>query len=85
MSVSLVGGRASKKRGRNQTYCYDRRGNDFWEEETERKNFGLWYMQQNGWSQGEGLGRQRQGDTNHVKAKVKQNNRGIGSKKSKDN
>ena len=82
--VRMVGGRDARKR-RRRDYCDERRGDKFWAEEKERKNFGLRYMENYGWSQGDGLGAKRQGGTTHIKAKNKQNNRGIGSKITADN
>lgn len=51
-----------------------RQGNTFWEE--EQTNKGLKLMQQMGWKQGKGLGKEEQGAANHIRVKVKNNTEG---------
>ena len=57
-----------------------RHGDEFWEEEKKQNNFGLKYMNKYGWNRGDGLGKNRQGDTQHVKTRLKNDNKGVGCK-----
>ena len=82
-TVTLLGSERSRRKARTKFTNKNagcRRGDSFWEEEKERKNFGLKYMNKFGWNQGDGLGKEKQGDINHVKAKRKNDNKGIGCK-----
>jgi hypothetical protein len=54
-----------------------RHGTKFWEE--EKSNFGLKMMGKMGWEQGQGLGKDKQGSTQFVRAKIKNDNQGIGA------
>merc|ERR1712129_72272 len=60
-----------------------RHGEQFWED--EKQNFGLKYMNKFGWTQGDGLGKQKQGTQSHVKTKYKNDNKGIGHKQHANN
>eukprot|EP01084_Bolivina_argentea_P005306 10032_1 len=68
-----------KNRMRSSLRAYGtRHGDKFWEEEKQRNNFGLKYMNKFGWNKGDGLGKHNQGSTDHVKTKYKNDTRGIG-------
>eukprot|EP00483_Globobulimina_turgida_P011830 UN11852 len=82
-TITLESSERSKKKNRTRSNLRaygTRHGDQFWEEEKQRKNFGLKYMNKFGWSKGDGLGRNKQGNINHVKTKYKNDNRGIGCK-----
>merc|ERR1712226_844639 len=52
-----------------------------WKKESQQegtKNIGAKLMRKLGWSDGDGLGKNRQGRKDHITAKVKNNNRGVG-------
>ncbi|GAB5364153.1 hypothetical protein AAMO2058_000944300 [Amorphochlora amoebiformis] len=59
-----------------------RHGEKFWDE--ERNNFGFKMMQRMGWSQGEGLGKNRKGTTSFIRVSQKRDNSGIGAKGKQD-
>ena len=82
-TITLESSERSKRKNRlrsTRNKYGTRHGDGFWEEERKRDNFGLKYMQKLGWNKGDGLGASRQGQTTMVKAKYKNDTKGIGSK-----
>lgn len=69
----------SKPRRRSGLGSGTRHGDSFWREESE--NTGLKLLTALGWQQGQGLGKEKQGTKNSIKAKLKSNNAGIGQQK----
>eukprot|EP01084_Bolivina_argentea_P087809 158571_1 len=87
-TITLESSERSKRKSRvrsNLRSYGTRHGDSFWEEEKSRNNFGLKYMNKLGWSKGDGLGRNRQGNTNHIKTKLKNDNKGIGCRETPNN
>merc|ERR1712228_516284 len=62
-----------------------RHGDQFWEDEKKRENFGIKYMNKFGWNKGDGLGKNKQGREQHVKTKYKNDTKGIGHRHSQNN
>ena len=82
-TITLESSERSKKKSRlrrNLRGYGSRHGDQFWEDEKKRKNFGLKYMSKFGWNQGDGLGKNKQGDVKHLKTRYKNDNKGIGCK-----
>lgn len=69
--------------GRKEKTSHGRHGESFWEE--EKGGFGYRMMQRMGWERGSGLGRERQGTTEFVRAKRKRDGAGLGADKNKAN
>ena len=82
-TITLESSERSKRKSRlrsNLRGYGSRHGDQFWKDEEKRQNFGLKYMNKFGWNKGDGLGKNKQGNTNHVKTRYKNDNKGIGCK-----
>lgn len=66
-----------RRRDKTTSVSATRHGETFWSEESG--NFGLKMMKTLGWEQGTGLGKHQQGQQQFLKAKQKQDSRGIGA------
>lgn len=60
-----------------------RHGEEFWAQES-KTNIGFKLMKAQGWSQGQGLGKDGAGRTNFIRAKKKDDNLGLGAKQGED-
>ncbi|ETO29676.1 G-patch domain-containing protein [Reticulomyxa filosa] len=63
--------------------CGTRHGEEFWDEESNKGNFGMKYMEKFGWKKGDGLGANRQGRNSYIKVRHKQDNLGEHTKQNK--